>query len=1013
MRRLDIATAEETSSPSHALPTKFAGLAADAFRLLVQSVEDYAIFMLDREGRVLTWNRGAQRIKGYAAAEIVGQHFSVFYGDLDRIARKPELKLEVAALDGRVEDEGWRIRKDGTPFWANVVITAMRDESGVIQGFAKVTRDLTERQKAAEELRRSEERFRLLVEGVPDYAIYLLDPSGNVSTWNSGAQRIKGYLPAEIIGHHYSAFFTAEDIAAGRPEIELNTARSVGRFEEEGWRVRKNGERFWANVVLTALREASGQLLGFTKITRDLTLRREAEETARTLLQEQAARAAAETAERQIKDERERYKSLSRRLEVIFEGIADGITVQDRSGAVIFANIAAARLCGFSYVEQFLQTPPREVTAQFDLYDVDERPFDVANLPSRRVFEGAASAQVTMRVYQRATGRQWWTVIRSSPVRGENGEPELAVNIWHDVTADRRRAESERYLADATRTLTASLDYEAMLRSLAGVLVPSLGDWCSVHLLDGGELKNVAVAHVDPARVEQAKSYGTKYPPDPQAERGVWNVMRSGRAELYPEITDELLQLAAQDEEHLRLLREVGMKSVITAPIQIRGRVFGTISLVSAESRRRYDDVDKALAEGLGQRAGSAIENARLYEAERKAREEATRAAAAAEEASRVKDEFLATVSHELRTPLNAILGWASLLKNGNPDASVAKGLDVIHRNARAQGKIIEDILDVSRIITGKLRLDAGPIDLIQVAKDAIDVVRPAAQAKDISIEFSSPLVEALLVGDAERLQQVAWNLLSNALKFTDSGGSVNVAVSHRDARFVLTVTDNGRGIAQDFLPFVFDRFKQADSSSTRRIGGLGLGLAIVRHIVELHGGHVSAMSAGLGHGAVFTIELPSRAGSSAASPSLSASPPPESARSTGAPSLAGVRVLVAEDEPDARELLGAILERAGAQVAVAGSAADAFEILNDFRPDVIVSDVGMPDEDGYSLMRRIRALDDSRGKTPAMALTAYARAEDKAAALLAGFTTHIGKPVQAHELVAAVLALARTPKSR
>jgi PAS domain S-box-containing protein len=979
----------------------------------VQSVEDYAIFMLDPEGRVLSWNRGAQRIKGYAAAEIVGQHFSVFYGDLERIARKPELRLELAARDGRVEDEGWRIRKDGTRFWAHVVITAMRDELGAIRGFAKVTRDLTERQKAAEELRRSEERFRLLVEGVPDYAIYLLDPSGNVSTWNSGAQRIKGYLPVEIVGRHYSAFFTAEDVAAGRPEIELDTARSSGRFEEEGWRVRKNGERFWANVVLTALKDVSGQLVGFTKITRDLTLRREAEETARTLLQEQVARAAAETTERQLKDERERYKSLSRRLEVIFEGIADGITVQDRSGAVIFANIAAARLCGFSSVEQLVQTPPHEVTAQFDLYDEAGRPFDVANLPSRRVFEGAPSAQVAMRVNERATGRQWWTVIRTSPVRGENGEPEFAVNIWHDVTADRRRAERERYLADATRTLTASLDYEAMLRSLAGVLVPSLGDWCSVHLLDGGELKNVAVAHVDPARVQHAKSYGAKYPPDPQAERGVWNVLRSGRAEVYPEITDELLQLAAQDAEHLRLLREVGMKSVITAPIQIRGRVFGTISLVSAESGRRYDDVDKALAEDLGQRAGSAIDNARLYEAERKARGEATMAAAAAEEASRVKDEFLATVSHELRTPLNAILGWASLLKNGNPDASVTKGLDVIHRNARAQGKIIEDILDVSRIITGKLRLDAGPIDLIQLAKDAIEVVRPTAQAKDISIEFSSTLVEALLIGDAERLQQVAWNLLSNALKFTGSGGSVKVAVSHRDARFVLTVTDNGRGIEPDFLPFVFDRFKQADSSSTRQIGGLGLGLAIVRHIVELHGGHVSAMSAGSGQGAAFTIELPSRGVAAVVPPSLAASLPPESAQPTVAPSLAGIRVLVTEDEPDARELLGAILAGAGANIALASSAAEAFQMLHDFRPDVMVSDIAMPDEDGYSLMRRIRALNDSLGETPAMALTAYARAEDKAAALLAGFTTHIGKPVQPHELVAAVSALARPPKSR
>ena len=1014
LQRCSITTADDASSPGHALPTMFSGLAADAFRLLVQSVEDYAIFMLDPGGRVLTWNRGAQRIKGYAATEIVGQHFSVFYGAEDLAARKPERELEVATREGRVEDEGWRLRKDGTRFWANVVITALRDDSGALLGFGKVTRDLTERRIAAEDLRRSEERFRLLVEGVGDYAIYLLDPQGKVSTWNSGAQKIKGYAPSEIIGQYYATFFTAEDVAAGRPELELDAARSVGRFEEEGWRVRKNGERFWANVVLTALRDATGQLIGFSKITRDLSARREAELVARTLLQEQAARTAAENAEQQIKDERERYKSLSRRLEVIFEGIADGITVQNRSGALIFANIAAARLCGFSSVERFLRTPPHEVAAQFDMFDEHGRPFDEANLPSHRVFAGAESAQVVMRVLQRATGRQWWTMIRTSPVRGDQGEPELAVNIWHDVTADRRREERERYLADATRTLTSSLDYETMLRSLAGVLVPSLADWCSIQLLDGEELKNVAVAHADPARVEHARAYGAKYPPDPQAERGVWHVMRTGRAEVYPEITDELLHLAARDEEHLQLLREVGMKSVITAPIKTRGKVFGTISLVSAESGRRYDEIDKALAEDLGDRAGSAIENARLFSSAEAAALTATRAAVAAEQASRVKDEFLATVSHELRTPLNAILGWASLLKNSNADPTISKGLDVIHRNAQAQGKIIEDILDVSRIITGKLRLDAGRIDLIRVAKDAIEVVRPTADAKLISIEFSSALDQALLVGDPERLQQVAWNLLSNALKFTDPGGSVNVTVTQHAAWLALTVSDNGRGIDPDFLPFVFDRFKQADSSTTRRIGGLGLGLAIVRHIVELHGGRVSVVSPGLGQGAAFTVELPLRAVGagllSAAEPSLAA----ESTDHHPALSLAGVRVLVVEDEQDARELLSTIMLRAGAVVAATASAHAAFELLEEFRPDVIVSDIAMPDEDGHSLMRRIRALGSARsGATPSIALTAYARAEDKTAALAAGFTTHIGKPIQPDDLIAAVSDLVGANRAR
>jgi CheY-like chemotaxis protein len=288
--------------------------------------------------------------------------------------------------------------------------------------------------------------------------------------------------------------------------------------------------------------------------------------------------------------------------------------------------------------------------------------------------------------------------------------------------------------------------------------------------------------------------------------------------------------------------------------------------------------------------------------------------------------------------------------------------------------------------------------------------VRPTAEAKRIAIDFSSRLEQALLIGDADRLQQVAWNLLSNALKFTDSGGAVSVTLEQRADRFVLTVSDNGRGIEPAFLPFVFDRFKQADSSTTRRMGGLGLGLAIVRHLVEQHGGQVSVVSQGLGQGAAFAIELPIRAVVAAPGQAPDRLHAPEHA-APGTLSLAGLRVLLAEDEPDARELLSAILVRSGAAVAAAASAAAAFQLLKEFRPHVIVSDIAMPGEDGLSLMRRIRALAvEQCGRTPSIALTAYARAEDRAAALAAGFTTHIGKPVEPDDLIAAVSAL-RAPQ--
>jgi PAS domain S-box-containing protein len=780
---------------------------SDDYRLLVDSVSDYAVFMLDPAGRVMTWNRGAERIKRYTPDEIIGEHFSRFYPREDIEGGKPDQELKTAVEMGRVEDEGWRLRKDGSRFWANVVITALRGPGGELRGFAKVTRDLTERKRAEEELRRSEERFRLLVEGVTDYAIYMLDPTGHVTTWNSGAERIKGYGRDEIIGKHFGMFFSAEQQAEGAPARELAIAAEEGRYEEESWRTRKDGTQLWANVVLTALRGPSGELLGFAKVTRDLTMRRAADETARELLREQVARASAEEAEGRLREERERYKALSRRLEVILEGVADGIMVQDRSERLIFANSTAATLCGFPSVDALLQATSAEVLARFDIRDEQGGLVDPQDLPGRKVLAGEPAATTLLHLRARASGQQSWASLRATAVIGPDGRPELAVNIWHDISEQRRREERERYLARATATLSSSLDYESTLSSLAALLVPGLADWCSIHLLDGEQLEPVAVAHFDPAKVSLAHEYHAKYPPDLRQSRGLGNVLRTGEPELYEHVTAELMEQGARDAEHLDILRGIGMKSLILVPIRVRDRVSGTISLVSAEGGRRYDRADVALAEELGRRAGTSIENARLYE-------QAQSAATRAEEASRVKDEFLATVSHELRTPLNAILGWASLLQGQSADASLAKGLDVIHRNAQAQAKIVDDILDVSRIITGKLRLELGPADLVAIVHDAIEVVRPSALAKSISIELTPPAEPCLLVADPARLQQVVWNLLSNAVKFTDAGGSIRIAVGRQLSKLVVSVTDTGRGIDPAFLPYVFDRFMQADGST-------------------------------------------------------------------------------------------------------------------------------------------------------------------------------------------------------
>jgi PAS domain S-box-containing protein len=376
----------------------------------------------------------------------------------------------------------------------------------------------------------------------------------------------------------------------------------------------------------------------------------------------------------------------------------------------------------------------------------------------------------------------------------------------------------------------------------------------------------------------------------------------------------------------------------------------------------------------------------------------------AAERADRVKDEFLATLSHELRTPLNAILGWAHIIRQGADAETVTRGIETISRNASVQNQLIGDILDVQRLSTGKLRLDLRELDPIKPIEAAIETLRPAAEAKEIRVTALLDAQAGLILGDPDRLQQVVWNLLSNAIKFTPQGGRIAVRLMSTHSQVEISVEDNGPGIDPEFVPHIFERFRQRDSSATRRHGGLGLGLSIVRSLVELHGGSVSAANRTEG-GAVFSVRLPPvNAMRTQDARTRVAS---EQVWLDAAPSVHGITVLVVDDEADGREIVGQILERCGAEVLTAASAREAFEILTRARPHVIVCDIGMPEEDGYSLIRRVRDLPASEGGlTPAAALTAFASTEDRIRALTAGFQMHVPKPVQPAELATVVTSL-------
>jgi PAS domain S-box-containing protein len=451
------------------------------------------------------------------------------------------------------------------------------------------------------------------------------------------------------------------------------------------------------------------------------------------------------------------------------------------------------------------------------------------------------------------------------------------------------------------------------------------------------------------------------------------------------------------------------VRSYLAVPVALRsGAVIGSLFFGHPQPGMFTERTERIIG-GIAAQAAVAIDNARLYEAAQQAAAEREllldserQARAEAERTSQLKDEFLATLSHELRTPLTAILGWAQVLRRGSRDRDdLERGLQTIERNARAQAQLIEDLLDMSSIASGKVQLEMQPLAPAALAAAAIESVRPAAEAKHIRIDKDFARMPGMVAGDANRLQQVLWNLLTNAIKFTPRGGAVRVGVRRDGDYIAISVHDSGIGIKPSFLDHVFERFRQADSTTTRQHGGLGLGLSIVKHLVEQHGGAISVASDGEGQGACFTLRLP-RNNNLLQTPAAVALPPAHAA----AHDLSGLQVLVVDDEDDARELIRRILSDCNADVLTAATANEALSLLQHERPDLMVSDLGMPEVDGYGLLDRIRAMGPSRGgDLPAIALTAFARSEDRIKALAGGFLAHIAKPVEPNELIAKVAA--------
>jgi len=638
--------------------------------------------------------------------------------------------------------------------------------------------------------RRTEDLYRKSIEEVRDYAIFVTDVQGRVVNWNRGAERILGYSEPEILGQDAAIFFTPEDRALGEPEREIATAAALGRAEDERWHLRRDQTRFWASGVLNSIRDETGSLLGFTKVMRDMT------------------------EPKRLEAERDRFFTLS----------MDMLCIVRLEGRFERVNPAFEKLLGFT--EQELLSLP-----VFDFIHPEDRPATEAEYEKLR-----------------------------------QGEPTILLE--------------NRFLCK------------------------------------DGSYRWIA-----------------------------WSY--------FPVPEDNLAYGVGRDMTQLRRMHQ------------------------ALQSR----------AEEL-------------------------------EEANRVKDEFLAILSHELRTPLTSILGWSRLLRAGQlKEFDRHRAVQIIERNAEAQLKLIEDLLDVSRIITGKLKMEFLPIPFAPIIENVVNELLPAATAKQIEVDMSVDASAGPILGDPMRVQQIVTNIFANAVKFTPEGGRISLRLERIDSQARLRVSDTGIGISASVLPHIFERFKQADSSNVRVHGGLGLGLAIVHHLVQQQGGSVRAESAGEGHGATFIVDFPIAISEAIRNSSARVdlfSQEVQLALKGGATFtvdtsvLDGVHILLVEDDPDTRELLVTILQECGADVTAVGSAPAALSEVERTVPDVIVSDIGLPGENGYDLIRAIRALPDPAASVPAVALTAYAGASDRRRALTSGFQTHLAKPVEPDELLAVIASLGR-----
>jgi PAS domain S-box-containing protein len=764
-----------------------------------------------------------------------------------------------------------------------------------------------DQERAEQGLRLSEERFRLMVESVKDYAIFMLDPQGHVISWNEGAKRIKGFTAEDIIGRHFSTFYPKEVADRGWPDEELRRAAADGRFEDEGWRVRKDGSMFWANVVITAIRDETGTLCGFAKVTRDLSERRQAEENARRLLQEEAARKAAEEAAQVIERQREQ-------LHVTLSSIGDAVIVTDANGVVTFLNPVAAGLTGWEPAA----AAGRALSQVFPI--INEKTRQSADDPVGRALREKA---VVSLAYNTALVTRAGNVVpiedTAAPIQGKDGPVSGAVLVFRDVTEARKAKEALRHLA----AIVEFSDDAIIGQDLDGVITSWNRGAERLYGYTAAEAIGQSLSILAP-------------PEKPDELPAILECLRRG------ETIDHY-----ETERVRKDCSRIDVSLTISPIRDAEGQVVGASKIARDVTARK--------------------------------------------EADRRKNEFLALLAHELRNPLAALRNGLQVSRlGGNDPATAGQARAMMERQLQHLVRLVDDLLDVSRISRGKLHLRKERIELAAVAGHALEMCDALVKQHHHELTVTLPDEPVYVDADRTRLAQALGNLLNNAVKYSDPGSRIRLIVERKGDEAVIRVKDNGVGIPAAMLPRVFDLFTQVDRSLEKSQGGLGVGLTIVKRLVEMHGGTVEAHSEGHGRGSEFVIRLP-----------IVKAVVPGRSQGDGerqSPPTARHRILVVDDNADAAISLALMLQLMGNEVRTAHDGLEGVDAAAAYRPDVILLDIGMPRLNGYDACRRLR--ETPWGKNAVIvALTGWGQDEDKRRSDEAGFDGHLVKPVEPADL--------------